>query len=98
MEQNRRRGNTNNESTYFTPPLLLPDNAVSGHGQDEVFPSLLIFDAGFIAEQLLEINRQPDIRLTSQLIPRFAVRNTFDHAASRKRGNSEDGAYNYMYM
>ena len=59
-----------------------PDDAVCRHGKHKVFPRLLIFDAGLIAEQLLEINGQSDIRLSAELVAGFAIRNAFDHSAT----------------
>ena len=59
-----------------------PDDAVCRHGKHKVFPRLLIFDAGLIAEQLLEINGQSDIRLSAELVAGFAIRNAFDHSTT----------------
>ena len=64
-----------------------PDNAVSGHGKDKILAGFLIFDAGFVTKQFLEVNREADVRLSTQLISRLAIRDALNHSASEDERN-----------
>lgn len=62
------------------------NQTVGGHGADKVAASHLEFLSVFVAVRLNEIFIEANVRLTSELVSRFGVRNTFNHATAGRSG------------
>lgn len=61
------------------------DDAISGHGLDEVSPRCLEILGCFIAVHLQKVLVHPDIGLPAKLVPRLSIRNTFDDAVLKQK-------------